>query len=76
MDTKPFLPSLQSAANDPILLDILQTVQLKAAHLAAGRHQGVRKNMSYIVPFRLLAAVLLTHLLFDPFFVGCMEDCH
>jgi len=75
-DTKPYLPSLQSAANDPILLDILQTVQLKAVHLATGRQQGVSIPMSYVVSFLLLNAMFLTHTLFYPLFLGCMEDCH
>eukprot|EP00590_Aulacoseira_subarctica_P012551 CAMPEP_0172425978 /NCGR_PEP_ID=MMETSP1064-20121228/35167_1 /TAXON_ID=202472 /ORGANISM="Aulacoseira subarctica , Strain CCAP 1002/5" /LENGTH=49 /DNA_ID= /DNA_START= /DNA_END= /DNA_ORIENTATION= len=39
-DLRPFLPSLHSKVNDPIMLDILQAVQLKAAHLATGRQQG------------------------------------
>jgi len=39
-DSRPFLPSLAATANDAILNDILQTVQLKEAHLATGRNQG------------------------------------
>jgi hypothetical protein len=41
-DSRPFLPSLAATANDAILNEILQTVQLKEAHLATGRNQGVR----------------------------------
>jgi hypothetical protein len=54
-DRKPVLPSLQSAANDPIVLDILQTVQLKQAHLATGRQQGV----SILVFHRVISSVEL-----------------
>jgi hypothetical protein len=78
-DSRPFLPSLAATANDAILNDILQTVQLKEAHLATGRNQGVRITAPYVILLIvILPFVLLTHSLFVicmHSFVGCMAEC-